>query len=378
MAKEDNIKFDCNKGWFYGATKEDIKRWKKQYDYIDFDNIDELMKEASLSVQIQCLTKTPGGGFISRALAGPDPELKSRVYGKVSKNPGKFFEDFLIDKHLSLSSALSENQKERLGTGSKKPAGTGQRNEQGQREFLLETAEKVSTWIIDEVIMKRFKEQAKAFYDEITDWECKEDKEQTEYPVDRLVLPYATHLDARIGKITDDYYLKHKSIPFDEEKSLQANYVLLTIIHDKRLENPRTPLISESIWPKNEEWVELKYRELVKGCNCGGKDIQTHIKLALQRVEKDLPKPPAETGHENAIGFMSAADLAKHHRVDSEALRKRLDRYRANHALDANLYIESQDRGRNKAKYLYDAQKVLSIIKDLKSKKRPSNVHQRK
>ena len=107
-------------------------------------------------------------------------------------------------------------------------------NEQEHRDFLLETAEKVSTWIIDEVRMKRFKEQVKAFYDDF----C-----ETPDRIDRLVLPYATHLDAHIGKITDDDYLKHISIPFDEEKSLQDDYVLLTIIHDKRLKNPRTPPI---------------------------------------------------------------------------------------------------------------------------------------
>ncbi len=165
-------------------------------------------------------------------------------------------------------------------------------DEQEHRDFLLETAEKVSTWIIDEVIMKRFKEQAKAFYDEVVKYEG---KEQTPDPVDRLVLPYATHLDAHIGKITDDDYLKHKSIPFDEEKSLQADYVLLTIIHDKRLKNPRTPPISDGIWSKDEEWVELKYRKLVNRYNCGSRDIQTQVKLTLKRVKADIDKLPAET-----------------------------------------------------------------------------------
>ena len=46
MAKEDNIKFDSNEGRFYKATKEDIKRWKEQYPYLDFDDFGKLMKEA--------------------------------------------------------------------------------------------------------------------------------------------------------------------------------------------------------------------------------------------------------------------------------------------------------------------------------------------
>ena len=166
-------------------------------------------------------------------------------------------------------------------------------DEQEHKDFLLEAAEKVSTWIIDEVIMKRFKEQVKAFYDDVTKWE---EKEQTPDPVDRLVLPYATHLDAHIGKITDDDYLKHISIPFDEEKSLQADYVLLTIIHDKRLKNPRTPPISDGIWSKDEEWVELKYRKLVNGYNYGSENMQTHIELTLKRVKADIDKLLAKTG----------------------------------------------------------------------------------
>lgn len=82
------------------------------------------------------------------------------------------------------------------------------------------------------------------------------------------------------------------------------------------------------------------------------------------------------TGQEIANAFMSAADLAKHYGVDTESLRKRLDRQREKHTLDTNLFIESQDRGKNKPKYLYNAKMVLHIIKKLKSKeasvKRPS------
>jgi len=73
---------------------------------------------------------------------------------------------------------------------------------------------------------------------------------------------------------------------------------------------------------------------------------------------------------------MGVTDLAMKHEVGAEALRKRLERYRAKHALDTNLYVESQDRGNNKPKYLYNEKEVLSIIEELKSKqtsvKRPT------
>ena len=166
--------------------------------------------------------------------------------------------------------------------------------EQEHRDFLLEVAKKVSTWIINEKIRVRFQKQAKAFYEDIVKWV--EHNEQTPSPLVYLELPYATHSDAHIGRLIDDDKPKRLSTPFDKEKSLRANYVLLTIIHEKRLKSPRTPLISDGIWPKDEEWVESKWREINKGRIYESRDIQTHIELALKRVEADLwPENPAET-----------------------------------------------------------------------------------
>lgn len=178
-------------------------------------------------------------------------------------------------------------------------------DKQEHRDFLLEAAKKVSTWILDKVIMERFKKQVKSFYDYFV--EC-EDKGQI---FDLLVLPYASLSDAHIGSIIDDDKPKNLSIPFDNEKSLQADYALLTIIHDKRLKNPRTPLISNGIWSKDEEWVELKWKELSMGCAYGSRDIQTHVELALERVEADLAKqlvseePSEPDSQKGKIGFLS-------------------------------------------------------------------------
>jgi len=70
----------------------------------------------------------------------------------------------------------------------------------------------------------------------------------------------------------------------------------------------------------------------------------------------------------NVEGYFSCAELAKQHQVDPEALRKRLDRHRAKYALDTDFYIESQDRGVNKPRYLYNVKKVAPIIESLKKK----------
>ena len=149
---------------------------------------------------------------------------------------------------------------------------------------LLEVAQKVSAWITDEERMKYFQEQAKAFYDDFVKWE---EQEQTPYPLDWLVLPYATCLDAHIGLLISDDKPKQLSIPFDKEKSLRADYVLLTIIHDKRLKNPRTPLISHGIWSEDEEWGVLKWEEISEGYACGSRNIQAHFNSAIKRIEKD-------------------------------------------------------------------------------------------
>lgn len=102
-----------------------------------------------------------------------------------------------------------------------------------------------------------------------------------------------------------------------------------------------------------------------------------NVVAKIEIPEADVPSEEKlhTPATENILGFLSVADLAKHHSVDAEVLRKRLDRHREKHALDTDLFIESQDRGKNKPKYLYSAEKVLPIIKELKKKasiKRPS------
>ena len=126
MAKEDNIKFDYYNGQFWGVINEDIKRWKELYPCLDFDNINDLIKKANESIQRECYKRTGIGGYLSSLAAGPDPELKRRVYGEVMKNPRKALEKFLLGQYLSLSNALSDKQQEILVTGPQNPAGTGQ------------------------------------------------------------------------------------------------------------------------------------------------------------------------------------------------------------------------------------------------------------
>jgi len=67
--------------------------------------------------------------------------------------------------------------------------------------------------------------------------------------------------------------------------------------------------------------------------------------------------------------FMGVTELANIYKVDTEALRKRLERYRNKHPLDTDFFIESQDRGTRKPKFLYNAKLVAPIAKILKKRK---------
>lgn len=79
----------------------------------------------------------------------------------------------------------------------------------------------------------------------------------------------------------------------------------------------------------------------------------------------------AGTGQETAIAFLTVVDLAKLFGVDTETLRIRLGRYRTRHALDTELFVESQDRGKNKPKYAYNLKRIQPIIEKMKNKETP-------
>ncbi|MBA7694225.1 hypothetical protein ES703_102832 [subsurface metagenome] len=109
-----------------------------------------------------------------------------------------------------------------------------------------------------------------------------------------------------------------------------------------------------------EACYQQKIRQMRKEIKGLTKDKESLLEIASRKVL--LP----------ALGctdsFMGAADLAKHYQVEPEALRKRLDRLREKYPLDADLFIESQDRGTRRPKYVYKVKKVAPHIIDLKKK----------
>ncbi len=64
-------------------------------------------------------------------------------------------------------------------------------------------------------------------------------------------------------------------------------------------------------------------------------------------------------------GHFSVSDLATRHKVNAEALRKRLDRWRSGQPDGA--FIENSEAKSREAKYLYSEQAVMPVIESMKS-----------
>jgi hypothetical protein len=125
----------------------------------------------------------------------------------------------------------------------------------------------------------------------------------------------------------------------------------------------------------------FRYKELLKAevrssDTKSARKARDKVKKGIKRRERQ--EKQAKIPHS---GYMSVTDLAKRFKVKKvDALRKRLDRLRAKNAFTPDLFVESQDRGANKPKFLYKVERVVDVVTKLKlkDKKRPTNVHQKK
>ena len=147
---------------------------------------------------------------------------------------------------------------------------------------------------------------------------------------DRLTEAHQAHEKARAGLLQAGEALATRMV----EKGLDATPLLrfLALAEDPRPENsPR------------EGWPEAK--AAVKAAGLGGKSI---AKPELSSVSK---------------AKSSSRDLAEKHKINHEALRKRLERWRFEH--DSG-YIEVSNPRRNEPRYLYDETAVMPVIEDVR------------
>jgi hypothetical protein len=218
---------------------------------------------------------------------------------------------------------IGKERGDKADPAGKKPAGTGQMDGKELKDCLLETAQKVSTWIIDEVVMKRFQKQAKAFYDDYQEWYSendqylkeielrdKETKEAREKriskippprpcPLDLLTIP-DHHTDPHILHLMGHFFPKKRhEQKFSSEEIMRADYVFLTVLHDKALKDTRhfNP-INTDIWPQDEEWAEHLWQRMMEE-RSGWKPefLLNELNDALDNVETDLSKLSEEKRH---------------------------------------------------------------------------------
>ena len=123
--------------------------------------------------------------------------------------------------------------------------------------------------------------------------------------------------------------------------------------------------------------IEMEYRDLLE--EFAVEFEVAHIKFVTSaEAEQSASQKPAGKGQgTKSPQFMSVAELAECFEVDNkDALRKRLERFRKRNALNPDAFIEAQDRGVRKPKYLYNVKMAVGVIEDLKrtqaSVKRPS------
>ena len=108
-------------------------------------------------------------------------------------------------------------------------------------------------------------------------------------PLDHVALRpvYHTYEEAHIARLIDQGEPRQSAIPYNKEKALEGDYVLLTIIHDQTWAGTGgVPILSTGIWPDDEDWVEQKYDELRDGY--AKEYVRARVELALERVGKDL------------------------------------------------------------------------------------------
>lgn len=140
--KEDNIKFDSKECRLYGATKKDIRRWKAQWPYLDYDDTEKLLRAASWSIQLRYIETLPGHGLL--AWSKVNSALRRKVHDEIGRNPRKALEDWLETENFLISSILSETQKERLSSKPTIPIGAESKTKRQKRDELERNENKFS------------------------------------------------------------------------------------------------------------------------------------------------------------------------------------------------------------------------------------------
>lgn len=195
---------------------------------------------------------------------------------------------------------------------------------QRRRSVLLQECKSLKKKEDKEGKLQSLKEQSETLRKEITTLISKKGKvkadlermgsetnEPSRCPLDLLGLPagYETYRD-----ILDHLFRGwHGPVP-PEAQALQAQYVLLIVLHDKELQGGATVPISHGIWSLDEEWAVTLWQSMRDKWHWWNKVIDR----ALRWVKADLESGPQPNGGKRKpVKAATEAVLAEHPELSS-------------------------------------------------------------
>ncbi|MGA2070474.1 MAG: hypothetical protein ABSG97_03920 [Sedimentisphaerales bacterium] len=179
------------------------------------------------------------------------------------------------------------------------------------------------------------------------------------------------------------------------EDELLRGYIALALLFNEQAEKRgETPIASDIL---SEFWIPQHTVKVLQACWTETEnksrqkptdywpEIRNVLINDLIAVDKDLPSTKRNEQKQQgkqAIkhnSFMNLEQLCKQFNVpnkNKQAFRKRLERFRAKNAFGTDAFIESQNKGGQQSKYLYNVKMVASIAEEVKGRsaslKRPS------
>ena len=102
---------------------------------------------------------------------------------------------------------------------------------------------------------------------------------------------------------------EYSCVPYDEELSLLANYVRLTILHDRHKKPPKIESINNGIWAKTECWAKEFWKEIKSGWS--SPDVVNDLYYSYKRVKEDLAAQSEDKQPSDSPASTGAGEDAK-------------------------------------------------------------------
>jgi hypothetical protein len=171
--------------------------------------------------------------------------------------------------------------------------------------------------------------------------------------------------------------------PLELMSEIMVNQILLPLKVNTDYANLAEKVINVVTNGKPHWWPGTVRWSYIKDIDEAIRDIEYACALCEQPITfADLASTKQNQLSKQVItlnGFMNLEQLCKEFNVpdkNKQAFRKRLERFRKKNTFDANAFTESQNKGGQQSKYLYNVKMIASIAEETKGRsasfKRPS------